>query len=144
MGRRGAMVHDPVPSNHLLQENGVTTGARLHLHDFFYKEVITGAMETFHMVEKILLDYQRKTQFVMTNQVNRIGPHFSYNLKIYLKSDIYIPYNWGANYTECCVSSSEMLQLADVFAAFCGRDFTNQQNLRRNFTLTQIVHQGSN
>lgn len=132
----GQWFYDPIPSSPGCK---LSSGVEKCLHSFFSREMVTGGLEAFYMVEKLLYDQE---QLKVSNLVYQTGLRRCYNLKMYVEYEAESPCDWDTNYTEYSVSANSML--ADVFTALCGRNTTdNQQNLRRDFTLTQIIRKGT-
>lgn len=134
-GGIGRWFYNPIPDN---PEYVLSAGTQKCQHKFFDKEMVTGGMEGFYMVEKFLQDQGR---LGAASRVDRTGPRRYYNLRVYLKFEADSSCDWDTNYTELSVSAGQML--ADVFTALCGRNTTDhQQKGRRNFSLTQITRRG--
>lgn len=132
-GGIGQWFYDTIPSSH---GDELSVGTKKCLHSFFHKEMVTGGLEAFYMIEKFLCDQEQLRTPIW---VDRTGPRRRYNIKVYLEFEAESPCDWDANYTEYSVSANNML--ADFFSALCGRNLTTyHQNLRRDFTLTQILH----
>lgn len=132
-GGIGQWFYDTIPSS---PEEKLSVGTKKCLHSFFHKEMVTGGLEAFYMIEKFLCDQE---QLRMPIWVDRTGPCRRYNIRVYLEFEAETHCDWDSNYTEYSVSANNML--GDFFTALCGRNITAyQQNLRRDFTLTQILH----